>query len=702
MKFIPQFVRNIITKAADAAGSITAQWTTIFGGESSSQNPLEANKEWVFIATDKNAKSLSSVRFKVMRYKSNGDDQEVFEGPMVDFLENPADNFTGKDFLYLNTVYKELTGNAFWEWDKKRIKPMVPTGVTPIIDNGVLIGYRYHDGKSQRVIQAKNVLHDRYVDPAKPYWGVGKLSKIARWVDTSSYANEFLRRFFINGATFGGFIETEEESETRIKLIKVGLANDHVGVNNAHKIGVLPKGSKFSATTANMSEIEMGATDDRYRDKILAAFGVPKTLVGLTTEVNRASAEASEYIYAKYTIKPIADDLVEFLNTNVAPLLDNTGKYYFGYEEFVPINMEIELKEREIALNRQPYMTVNEVRASVGLPKVPGGDTIYGNPFQLPLGTPAASPDPAAEDDEDDEDEPKKAAPAHVRKTVVRERALGNIAEAVSSLLQKGDIKLSTKDIGDDAAEHKSFVSRVESYHKIVADKVRDFNNLQQRQVIQRLNQLTKAISKSDIFEDMAKEIDVMIDFVSPLLKGLLIEQAMIEYQAQGFDGNFDSAKDTIKRTVALAAKRLAKSYNNTTANLIKQELNDGIAAGDGIPQLAERVNKVFEYSNVVRAEMVARSETFYIANEGSKEAYKQSGVVETLRWYTAEDEAVCEFCGPQDGKIIGVNETFYPKGTTLAGRDGGSMDLNYRAIDVPPLHVNCRCFIRPERIEVT
>ena len=50
----------------------------------------------------------------------------------------------------------------------------------------------------------RGVLHDRYVDPARPYWGVGKLARIARWVDTSSYANEFLRRFFVNGATSAG------------------------------------------------------------------------------------------------------------------------------------------------------------------------------------------------------------------------------------------------------------------------------------------------------------------------------------------------------------------------------------------------------------------------------------------------------------------------------------------------------------------
>ena len=181
-----------------------------------------------------------------------------------------------------------------------------------------------------------------------------------------------------------------------------------------------------------------------------------------------------------------------------------------------------------------------------------------------------------------------------------------------------------------------------------------------------------------------------------------MIEQAIAEFEAQQFPGNLDQHEPRITRIVELAAKRLARSYNNTTANLLKAALNDGINEGDDLAQLAERVRQVYEFSNKVRALAVARTEAFFVANEGSREAYRQSGVVKSMRWYTAEDERTCEFCAPQNGKVIGVNETFYPKGYELEGADGGVLKLDYRAIDVPPLHTNCRCFIRPEIISAT
>jgi len=696
---LPSFITRLFATKAATADRYPGTWESVGGGTAdgvNTNNLLEANKEWVFVAVDRIASSVAGIRFKAMRYMKNGDDQEIFTGPLVDFLEKPGPDITGKDFIYLNTAYKELTGNAFWERQSgKRIAPLVPTRVSPIVEGGRLTGFKYNDGPTQRTITVDKVLHDRYPDLSRPYWGAGKLQKIAKWVDTSSYATEFLSRFFVNGATFGGFITTEEETEQRIKLIKMGLMNDHTGVANAHKIGVLPKGSDFKQTTAKMSDMEMGATDDRYRDKILSGFGVPKTLVGLTTEVNRASAEAAEYVYAKYTLKPIVDDFVEFMNTAVAPMLDGSGSYYYWYDEFIPDNQETKLKEREIALGKQPYMTINEVRASVGLPPVKDGDVVYANPMMQPLGSPAptAEPDSGGDDDKDDDDkEPKKALPARARAAFIKERLVDNILEKAEQFTVAHD--------DPDASTHKTFVGRVDEHQKLIANKVRDFNNKQQRDVTQGLKLITKGISKGDLF-DMDGQVELMIDFISPILQGLMIEQAIAEYLAQEFPGQFDQHNLHIKKVIMLAAKRVARSYNDTTAKLLEKALNEGISAGEDLTQLSARVQEVYAFSDAVRAEAVAHTEAFYIANEGSREAYRQSKVVSSLRWYTAEDEMVCEFCGPQNGKIVDIKEDFFPKGYELVGRDGGKLPLDYRAIDVPPLHTNCRCFVRPEGIDI-
>jgi HK97 family phage portal protein len=668
---------------------------------------LDANKEWVFIAVDKVAHATASVRFKVMQYRSNGDDQELFDGPLVDFLDKPGTNFTGKDFIYLNTIYKELTGNSFWEKQKgNKVNPLIPTKIKPIIEGGKLTGFEYTDGGAPRKLTYKDVLHDRYIDPAKPWWGVGKLAKIAKWVDVSVISSELLNTLFSNGGVFGGFIETEEESQERVNLIKAGLKNDHTGARNWFKWAILPKGAKANANAPKLSDLQMGETDDRYRDKILSAFGVPKSLVGIIEDVNRANAEANEYVFAKYTIKPIVDDLIAFLNVHIAPMLDPNGKTYFAYDDFIPENMENKLKEREIALKGQAYKTVNEIRAEEGLTPVPGGDVIYGNPMLLPLGTPQASPDAPVNDDDDEDTPPpakarQRAIPAHVRHAAKAEERVETFADTLARKMAEFE---EVRDVDADA--HKAFVARVAAYMILVENAVRNFNSRQQSMVLQNLGAImakgfgkTK-IAKTDLF-DVRSEVQAMVDVAGPLLSGLLTEEAVREWEAQGFIGTFDSNSDIVRNVVGRATRRLAKSYNNTTANLLKSALIEAIDAGDSLEQITKRVQEVYAYSDIVRAKAVANTETFYIANKANQLAYQQSGVVKTMRWYTAEDERVCEFCGPMHGKVIDVSSTFFKKGETMIGADGGTLALDYRAVDVAPLHTNCRCFIRPEEISI-
>jgi HK97 family phage portal protein len=716
MNILSRISTAFISKAKAVGDYFPGNWTVLSGGPDNGvneRNLLTANTEWVYVAVDKVASSVASVKFKVKQYKRNGDDQEVFEGALVDFLETPGAGYTGKDFIYLNTVYKELTGNSFWEILKTRsgfidIAPIIPTVVAPNISGGKLIGYKVNDGARERTIKAEQMLHDRYIDPAKPWWGAGRLQKIARWVDTGNFANEFLRRFFLNGATFGGFIETEEESEERMKLIKMGLQNDHAGVQNAHKMGVLPKGAKYTKVTANMGEIEMGATDDRYRDKILSTFGVPKTLVGLTTEVNRASAEAAEYVYARYTIKPIVDDLIEFLNVKVAPLLDPSGKTYFDYEDFIPENEEIEIKERESALNKQPYKTVNEVRADVGLPPVQGGDVIYGTAGQVPLGEPQPAPQaPADQKPTDTTPTPAKSLPrgvlGRVRKAAQQERSDARLDAFLERMVTVTNAIGTTTD-AKDAADHKEFVGRVDSHRDKLERAVREFNGRQQRDILGRLHIITKDfpagntkdVSRGDLM-NMDTEVAAMVDVVSPILGSLLTEQAIAEYEAQGFPGFYASGDVFTKQVALLAAKRLAKSYNTTTAKLLVGKINEGMQAGESLQQIVKRVQEVYDYSDAIRAKAVAHTESFYIANKGNQEAYRQSGVVKTIRWYTAEDEMVCPHCAPMQGRQAPVDGSYYKKGETTES----GLVLDYRSMDVPPLHTNCRCFIRPGQITV-
>ena len=61
-----------------------------------------------------------------------------------------------------------------------------------------------------------------------------------------------------------------------------------------------------------------------------------------------------------------------------------------------------------------------------------------------------------------------------------------------------------------------------------------------------------------------------------------------------------------------------------------------------------------------------------------------------------AEDAEVCDYCEPLDGKEIDIDDNFFDSGDSIAGNNGKSMTADYGDVDAPPLHPNCRCYIRP------
>lgn len=94
------------------------------------------------------------------------------------------------------------------------------------------------------------------------------------------------------------------------------------------------------------------------------------------------------------------------------------------------------------------------------------------------------------------------------------------------------------------------------------------------------------------------------------------------------------------------------------------------------------------------RALRIARTELSSAYNYGQLEAVRQANeegffggdVIKV--WMTAEDERVCDFCGPLDGEVIGLEET-YP---------GAMPDM--KNILAPPAHPMCRCSIGYQVLE--
>lgn len=680
---------------------VSASWTSMWGDSTSDRvNPanfMANDKNWVYVCVDKIADSVSAIPIKLMKYNKNGEDTELFDVEPIDLLDKPSAQMTGRDFRYTTIAHLELTGNAYWLKDSDgqptELFPLNPKNVTPkYADDGMsIVSFSYRAGTPTGAVKtvvypASRIIHIKYPNPASPLMGRGTLEPIAEWVDVDNYATEFNRRFFQNSATFGGALETEATSEEAQAAVRMSLENNYRGLQNAHKLMVLPKGVKLVNRDVTPRDMQMQQADATFRDKILAAFGVPKSVVGIVEDVNRANAESSNYVFSAFTVKPKMDRLITYLNEFYLPLFKGSEQLYFTYADPTPENATLSIEESKASLAGAPWETPNEVRAKKGLAPVDGGDTLQSLVNMYPVGElPPAPNDPIAK---------SKKAP-RIDKT---DRASDLIAVKAFDLFKSGQ----------DEAKHKAFVTRVSHYELELKKHFSSHDRSQKQGVLDKIRtlDLTKKIGPTELF-DKEKEIEEIKTFALPVMKKLSKQEGerAAELVARAQVANLlkksYSVSSRLLSILEASIGRMARSYTQTTLDLLIDTINNAIYDGKSLDEISDEVSKVYGLTDEYRAERVARTEVFSAANDASKDAYLESGVVKTMKWHTAEDERECEFCAPLNGKSIGVTESFFDKGDTVKGQEGGELPVDYETIENPPLHPQCRCYILPDVISI-
>ena len=454
----------------------------------------------------------------------------------------------------------------------------------------------------------------------------------------------------------------------------------------------MPGGVKFNKAGFSQKDMDFVNLDDRSRDKILAAFGVPKSIVGIPDGSNRASSEEINRAYIEHTVRPKMIQIVDYLNTFYLPMF-NDEKLFFDFDDPTPENRELLTTERVASLGGSPWQSVNEVREEDGLPPVDGGDAVYGNPLFLPIGEPS-----------------EQKAIKRIKRTngfapninFVKEKERRNkmknelVGKAMTIL--KDSIADALRNNSEEREEimHKQFVIRMDRVEKALKIKIQKHNAREKREVLKNLRKAKKGIQKKkDVNKkklfNKKKQILAMIDLATPLLAAGYLSEGKEALGLLGLDVAFDVVSDKLVKSIALMSRR----YTSTTLNLLTRELNAGLKEGESFPKLEKRVSKVYDFSDKVRAKRVARTETFRTGNFATRDAWRKSGVVSSVKWFTAADERVDKkICAPLHGRIVGINDNFFDKGDEWQG-----VKLDYANVENPPIHPLCRCYIRPESI---
>lgn len=696
---------------------------------------MAVNTGWVYACVRAIAEEIAKIDFRLFEVSANND-EEIFDNELLDLLNSVNPHQTRYELLYNTAAHLELTGNAYWlligangePVKSETEKPVAIYVLDPRYTRPIkaplpefIKGYAYQIEGNLNKFETYQVLHFKSPDPSDPYEGVGTVAAIAEWIDGDNYASAFNTAYFRNGARLGGTLESENAmSVDQQKLLKTSFESLYKGATNAYKVAVLPKGIKYNELAASPKEMDFGNLQGVLRDKILAGFRVPKTILGTSeSETNRATAETADYVFSERTIKPKMEMVVQMLNEFLVPRFGDN--LYLDFHSPTPEDMTAKMAQLTAALPGQASMSINEARETFfGLGPIEGGDEVMGNFSLVPIGAPNKQAKRVNVTGAKKKANRKPAKTVFAKNAQRRKKIGEEITEGLAKVLAEhskryGEVRqkiaenvgaISTMPDEEYEVLYKAFAVRVTPYEKLVVNAIRKFNKQQKEVVLGNLPKhfkgyKSKAPTSAQIAEDLLGSEDwlnILVNLADPALTDLYAKEAK---EAAAVLGTEFALTDEVKKAIKRALSLMSDSYNATTLDTLGATIAEGLKEGIGLDEMASKISNIYEFSDDVRAQTVARTEVFRIANDSTKEAWKQSGVVESIKWYTAADERVCPYCGPMHAKIVAIDQNFYDKGATVTGEDGSTLKVEYDSVSAPPLHVNCRCYIRPEKVSL-
>jgi SPP1 gp7 family putative phage head morphogenesis protein len=188
---------------------------------------------------------------------------------------------------------------------------------------------------------------------------------------------------------------------------------------------------------------------------------------------------------------------------------------------------------------------------------------------------------------------------------------------------------------------------------------------------------ITKDVSDALNVPKSKNELEALIEVALPRITEIVKINGTAAFAELGIEGSFDVTNPEVIKFIKKRAGLLIKSIGDTTLEKLKKTLAAGVDIGESIPNLADRISEVFTEAKGYRSELIARTETITASNEGSLEAYKQSGVVEKKQWLATMDDRVRDEHAAMNNEKVKLNEPF----------SNGEM---------APSSPNCRCTILP------
>lgn len=234
------------------------------------------------------------------------------------------------------------------------------------------------DENNQYPVTAQDMLHMTEMRKAGELRGISRVTELKDNLGLSSALQSFASRFFAQGATTSGVIETPMGlNREQAKELVDGFDSRHKGYRKAHKTGILTGGAKFVRTGVNPDEAQMLDSQKFAVEQIARIFRVPPHMIGITSAgaMSYNSVEQQNINFVTHTLRPYIAKMEDAYST----LLPQGAFIRFNVDGLLRGDFATRMNGYSIG-SQAGFLSVNDIRRFEDLQPVNGGDV-----YRVPL-----------------------------------------------------------------------------------------------------------------------------------------------------------------------------------------------------------------------------------------------------------------------------------------------------------------------------
>jgi HK97 family phage portal protein len=231
----------------------------------------------------------------------------------------------------------------------------------------------------QLLLPPSEVFALRQYDPDNPAGWLSPLATLSSMLLEEQAATDYRAFFWRNAAKLGGIIERPKDASRWQPEQREQFRKDwrrfYTGARNAGRTAVLEDGMTFHPITATARDSQLIEARKLTREEVAAAFHVPPAMIGIVESQGYGSVREQHRALYQDTLGPYVALLEGELQLQLLPEFSDSEDIYVQFN----INEKLQgaFEEEADALTAgvgSPYMTRNEARARLNLPRIADAD----------------------------------------------------------------------------------------------------------------------------------------------------------------------------------------------------------------------------------------------------------------------------------------------------------------------------------------